>query len=185
MDFSKDTYIVLDLPESIADEVLAIRKRLDFFFESIPAEITLTGSSGVGPISQEQDVDVFIKTLEQIAGSTEPIQAHFKGINTFPGSGVYFLEPSDQPPFKSLHQQFVESGLKFRSCPFPYFAHCTIKNDHERTFQNPESIFSLSWPKTSFILRDLRVYSLEGVDCRLLYETKLKGMPNRSDADDK
>ncbi|MFH0982085.1 MAG: hypothetical protein V2A79_11145, partial [Planctomycetota bacterium] len=46
MDFSRDTYIVLNLPGTVADEVLAIRKQLDFFFESIPAEITLTGSSG-------------------------------------------------------------------------------------------------------------------------------------------
>ncbi len=33
-------------------------------------------------------------------------------------------------------------------------------------------------------LVDLRVYSLKGVDCKLLYETRLKGKPNKLDAGD-
>lgn len=184
MDFSADTYIVLDLPADVAQQVLSIRKHFDFFFETIPAEITLTGSSGVGPVSQGQDVQVFVETLERVAANTAPIETHFKGVRTFPNSGVYFLEPSDQTPFRALHRQLADSRLSFRPCQFPYFAHCTIKNDHKRTVQQPESILSLDWPKVDFTLLDLRVYSLKGVDCKLLYETKLRRKPNNPDARD-
>lgn len=184
MDFSFDTYIVLGLPAAVAEHVLSLRRRLDYIFETIPAEITLTGSSGVGPVSQEQDAEVFVETLERIAANTEPIETHFKGVSTFPNSGVYFLEPSDQTPFGALHQRFAVSGLSFRDCQFPYFAHCTIKNDHKRAIQNSESILSIDWPEASFKLDDLRVYSLTGVDCKMLYETKLKGKPNKPNACD-
>ena len=184
MDFPVDTYIVLDLPAAVANHVLSLRRRLDFFFETIPAEITLTGSSGVGPVSQEQDAAIFVETLERIAANTEPIETHFKGVNPFDNSGVYFLEPSDQTPFRALHQQSADSELSFRTCQFDYFAHCTIKIDQERTIQDPESILSLDWPKASFTLNDLRVYSLKEVDCKMLYETRLNGQTNKPDAGD-
>lgn len=176
MTFEVDTYVVLDLPADVAGEVLSLRRRLDFFFEKIPAEITITGSSGVGPVSQDQDVPDFIESLERIAADTAPLEVHFKAVNTFPNSGVFFLEPSDRSPFRKLHERLLNSGLRFQSCPFPYFAHCTIKNDHKRNVRNPETILSLDFPKSIFTLRDLRVYSLAGTDCTLLHETRLSGV---------
>lgn len=174
--FDVDTYIVLDLPADVAGEVLSLRKRLNFFFEKIPAEITFTGSSGVGTVSKDQDVPDFVETLERIAADTAPLETHFKAVNTFPNSGVFFLEPSDQSPFRRLHERLVNSGLRFGPCPFPYFAHCTIKNDHKRNVRNPESILSLDFPRSVFTLSDLRVYALAGTNCTRLHETKLSGV---------
>lgn len=176
MNFDVDTYIVLDLPTDVACEVLSLRKHLNYFHEKIPAEITLAGSSGLGTVSQDQDPREFVEILERIAAVTPPIEMQFKGVGSFPNSGVFFLEPLDQSPFRSLHQHLVNSGLKFRSCPFPYFAHCTIMNDSKMSDRNREAAISLDFPQSVFTLRDLRVYSLAGTDCRLLYETRLSGV---------
>jgi hypothetical protein len=178
MDLKADTYIVLDLSSPVDEKVLKMRKELSFFFSSIPAEITITGSSGVGPISQGQDVNQFTSILEEISNKTEPIQTRFYQISYFQNHGVYFLEPIDQDPFKSLHNQFLESGLRFMDSPFPYFAHCTIKIDHQNEIKDPENVLSMDYPKEIFNLKTLSVYSLSGIDCKLQYRTELKGKPN-------
>ncbi len=178
MNFDVDTYIVLGLPTDVAREVLSLRRHLNHFYETIPAEITIAGSSGVGTVSQDQDSQEFVEMLERIAAVTPPIEMKFKGVGSFPNSGVFFLEPSDQSPFRSLHQRLVNSGLKFRFSPFPYFAHCSIMNDSTMSVRNREAILTLDFPKSVFTLRDLRVYSLAGADCRLLHETMLSGGRN-------
>ena len=44
------SYIVLDIPSPMAEEIRRLRSRFDAVRASLPAEITLTGSCGVGLI---------------------------------------------------------------------------------------------------------------------------------------
>ena len=72
--FDRDTYIVLELPEPTASKIRKIRvEQGDEFQTSMPTEITIVGSSGVGCIAQDQDPDELFKVIDEIATSTPPI----------------------------------------------------------------------------------------------------------------
>jgi hypothetical protein len=59
--FETNTYVVLDVPEPFASAVMGIRKRhRDEFRSSLPDEITVAGSNGVGELEPAQpSEDVF------------------------------------------------------------------------------------------------------------------------------
>lgn len=62
--FDRNTYIVLELPEPMSSTIHKIRaEQGDDFQASMPNEITVVGSSGVGPIAQDQDPEKLFKDL--------------------------------------------------------------------------------------------------------------------------
>ncbi|MBM7602446.1 hypothetical protein JOC75_000416 [Metabacillus crassostreae] len=64
--FNKDTYIVLDLPMDISEKVMKIRSDNDYIM-SLPAEITIAGSSGLGILQHEQHPSNVYVTIKEIA----------------------------------------------------------------------------------------------------------------------
>ena len=66
--FEHPTYIVLDLPKDMADKIMKIREdNKDEFRTSLPAEITVAGSSGVGILTKGQDEKAVYRNIEEIA----------------------------------------------------------------------------------------------------------------------
>ena len=59
-------YVVLELPEPAATAVLTIRRRYDPRLAGFPAEITVAGSSGVGPLMAEQALEPVLECLHSI-----------------------------------------------------------------------------------------------------------------------
>ncbi len=53
----KPSLIVAELPEPIANWVRAVRQELEPGIAHMPAEITLAGSSGVGPLKVGQTLE--------------------------------------------------------------------------------------------------------------------------------
>ena len=60
-------YIVLDIPSPTAEWIQSVRKRFDEERSLLPAEITLTGSSGTGLIVQGQSVREISEHLDRAA----------------------------------------------------------------------------------------------------------------------
>ena len=68
MEFDYDTYVVLDLPASMAEKVISIRDNYrDWFVKSLPVEITVAGSSGVGVFDSRQDPEEALAVLDTIS----------------------------------------------------------------------------------------------------------------------
>ncbi|WP_019392398.1 hypothetical protein [Priestia filamentosa] len=66
--FKHDTYVVLDLPKEISEQVRKIRYRFkDRFYTALPPEITVAGSSGGGVLQNNQEPDQVFKILDDIA----------------------------------------------------------------------------------------------------------------------
>ena len=66
---AKPTFIVAELPEAIAAWVSSVRQELEPGIAHMPCEITLAGSSGVGPLKIGQKLEdierKFSELLEQ------------------------------------------------------------------------------------------------------------------------
>lgn len=178
MTFSHDTYICLDIPEPQAQWVLDIRKQQkDEFCATLPAEITIAGSSGVGVIKADQEPDLVFSIIEQIATQTAPIRACFRSVIRFPRTDIFVLTLEDEASLRSLHQRIITSAIRFETNRFPFQPHCTLRSRSPVSPEEAAHLLSLS-PSSlgSFTLDTLSVYTLEHLPMTLRYRTKLTGV---------
>ena len=158
--FPANTYIVLDVPPPFADRVLAIREaQQDFFRWSLPAETTVSGSSGTGPIAQEEDLEHVRQVLDRIAAETAPIKASFGPVRRFQGSDVFYLSFADETRLRELHERIARSGLRFFSAPFAFTPHCTVRTRSPVADQDAADLLATSVPG-EFMLDTLSLYQL-------------------------
>lgn len=170
--FDQDTYIVLELPEPIASTVHGIRvEQGDEFQASMPTEITIVGSSGVGCIAQDQDPNELFKIIDEIAASTPPITVSFDRSHRFPGTDIVVMKLEDETLLRSLHQRFVNSGVKFQNTNFPYMPHCTLRSKSPLTDEEMVQLSKLRI-EGSFTLKKLSVYRMPPPGT-LIYTTEL------------
>lgn len=170
--FDRDTYIVLELPEPISSTIHNLRDELgDDFQASMPNEITIVGSSGVGTIALDQDPGEFFKAINKIAASTPPITVSFDKIHRFPGTDIVVMKLKDETLVRSLYQKFAESGIKFQDTKFAYEPHCTLRSKSPLTDQEMEELSKLKI-EGDFTLRTLSVYAMPPPG-RLLHTVQL------------
>jgi 2'-5' RNA ligase len=147
-------YVVLDLPDPVGSQLRDIRLRYSELRARYPAEITVAGSGGVGPIAGGQDDDELRDALAAIAASTPPITASFGAVRRFPSSNLFYLSIDDPRPFHALHERLRTSGIRFDAVPHEYVPHCTISGVpladeqvvaiHEERIDGPFTLRSLS-----------------------------------------
>lgn len=172
--FDRNTYIVLDLPEPVASTIHRIRvEQGDDFQASMPTEITVVGSSGVGCIAQDQYPGGLFKVIDEIADTTPPITVSFDKTHRFPGTDIVVMKLKDETLVRSLHQRFVESGVKFRESDFPYMPHCTLRSKSPLTDREMEELSKLEI-EGDFTLQTLSVYRMPPPG-ELLYTAQLSG----------
>src|SRR3954463_12644169 len=108
MQITKPTFIVAELPPNISGWVRETRLVFEPAISHLPAEITLAGSSGVGPVSAGQSIASVRPKLEAALVSRVPFEARFTGIGNFPGTDIFFASPEPEP-FIALHKAIVSS----------------------------------------------------------------------------
>jgi len=175
MGFDFDTYVVLDVPALIADQVMAIRKRhRDEFRASLPIEISVSGSSDVGVFDATQDPKVAFGVLDTIASETAPIHASFGEVLRFPNTDIFVLTLEDETPFHALHERISGSGLRFKPGAFPYKPHCTLRSRSPISKKDTAELLSLRITG-SFLLDTMSVYMMDKLPMTLLHRVKLTG----------
>jgi 2'-5' RNA ligase len=166
-------YFVLNIPPPFADRVMGIRRsQKDNFFASLPVEITLAGSTGVGVVDQAQNLPDAYKALDAIAEDTAPIETAFGKVVRFPGSEIFALTLEDDEPFAKLHQRIVKSGIKFHQSPHRFQPHCTLSNKVPLTKAAEQQLLALRVPGR-FTLDALSVCRLDRPPVTLLHTAPL------------
>src|SRR3954470_14775795 len=96
--------VMSELHGPIADRVLEIQKRFDpRMAAELPPHITLTGSSGMGPIPASISLDELREKLEPIARETAPISVTFQPPHKFMQSLVVVLPIDPYGAIRALH----------------------------------------------------------------------------------
>ena len=173
--FSVPTYIVLDLPQPACAEVLKLRQRFDLYQASLPPEITVAGSSGVGTVAQGQDALHVFRAVEAVARRHQAFACSFESMRRFPGVPVFWLSPRDRTPFDALHRALLDSSIKFDPSPFPFNPHCTISSTNELSKRQETELLTSPVPQMEFVLDELRVYQVAGRQAHLLESFALRG----------
>ena len=127
MKIDAPTYLISELSGVAVQFVTAMREKYNPERVAWPVDITIAGSSGVGTISEEQDLEEVIKQLAPIIRETYFTEVKFENIQSFPSTGIYFLHP-ERDLFDRMHKAVVSSGVIFNENAFPYTPHCTLRD---------------------------------------------------------
>jgi 2'-5' RNA ligase len=173
---SHPAFVVADIPDPYKTKIQAIRDELKTVTARLPVEITLAGSSGVGPIPAGIEIELIRDEIERIACRTAAFSMEFAEISHFPDTGIFFVPPKDRKPFDSLHASLTSSKIPFTKSPFPYNPHCTLRVGPKVEQSESERINSIAIPRGEMLLDSISVYTIERntLTVSLLHRTKLR-----------
>jgi 2'-5' RNA ligase len=120
-------FILAELPLEIADRVRAINERYDPKLSRYkPPHLTLTGSSGAGPIPPSVSVEEMREKLEPITRDTAPITLSFQPPRRFMQTDIIVLPMDPHGPLRVLHDRIITSGLPFTRARYTFSPHSTL-----------------------------------------------------------
>lgn len=157
--FKHPCYVVLEIPDPVAAQVLALRRHYDARLADFPAEITIAGSSGLGPLVAGQSETHVFDQLQALAETSLPLASRFIGIRRFASGPVIWLQPADPAPFMALHQALVDSNLAFHPHRFAYTPHCSLCTTELPSVQQ-EQLLAEAIPSDAFTLGQLALYQV-------------------------
>lgn len=119
--------ILSELHGTVRERVLEIQRRFDpKLAAGVPPHVTITGSSGMGPISTRTSADQLRAALEPIARETKPMTLSFLAPAKFMQTNVVVLPLDPDGPLRALHERIKLSGLEFEQERFTFTPHVTL-----------------------------------------------------------
>jgi len=116
-----------ELPDDVAARVLEVQRRFDPRVASeLPPHVTITGSSGMGPISPGTTDEEMIEALELVAASSAPFVVKLEPPMQFMQSTVVVLPIDPNGPIRALHERIKSSGLSYERPRFTFTPHVTL-----------------------------------------------------------
>ncbi len=88
--------------------------------------VTITGSSGVGPIPADVTRSELWDKLAPITSSTQPMSLVFSPPMRFMQSQIIVLPLDPYGPLRVFHDRVATSGLPFLGARFTFSPHCTL-----------------------------------------------------------
>lgn len=159
MKLDKPTYLIAELKGEIEDYVYNLRSNFNPDRTSWPTDITIVGSSGIGTISEGQELDFVVSEIREVLSSYQFKGVVFEKLERFPNTGIYVLKPF-RDKFDALHEAIKASRVAFNENPWPYNPHCTLCAMRENTIEL-ESAFSGATFPTSANIRCFSLYQPE------------------------
>jgi 2'-5' RNA ligase len=168
-------YIVLEIPEPVRGAIQSLRDFLATPAARLPVEITVAGSSGIGPIPPATAKHEIESLLKPVLTGLKPFRAQFQQIRCFPNTNIFYLAPQDRQPFDRIHETLRSSGIKFGPSPWPYNPHCTLRGGPMNDRASAEQILNLSVPHEEFVIDSVSIYEFDPrtAASHLAWQTKL------------
>ena len=151
-------FITTELEGELATRIHALQMEFDpKMARALPPHITLTGSSGVGPLPPHTPVAEMRRRLEPIAARFAPVTLRFGPPERFIGRNIVSLRLDPHGPLRALHEAIATSGLPFAPARWPFTPHCTLNLYPELTAEKLRRMLALRIDEP-FTLRTLKVY---------------------------
>lgn len=88
--------------------------------------LTITGSSGVGPIPADVSAAELRAKLEPITSLTPPLELPLRSAQRFLQTNIIVLPLDHYGPLRELHDRIANSGLRFGRSRHSFSPHCTL-----------------------------------------------------------
>jgi len=169
-------FILAELPGKIGDRICEINERYDPKLARYkPPHITLTGSSGAGPIPPSTDVEEMRRKLEPITMETAPITLRFQPAQRFLQTDIIVLPIDAHGPIRVLHDRLVTSGLPFTRARYTFSPHCTLSLYPSLDSKSIRELLSTRMPEP-FVISAIQLYhTRDPQPSRKLLELPLSG----------
>lgn len=119
--------VMSELRGAAAARLLAIQRRYDpRMVAELPPHITITGSSGMGPIAPDTTDADLAAALTEVASSTAPFTVRLEPPMRFMQSTVVVMPIDPNGPIRALHERIKAAGLSYESPRFTFTPHCTL-----------------------------------------------------------
>jgi len=146
-----------------------------------PPHVTITGSSGVGPIAASVTVDLLRERLEPIVSTTEQMSLRFGRPLRFMQTQIVVLPLDPHGPLRTLHDRLASSGLPFQRARFTFSPHVTLSLYPTLTRETEKELLALRVNDPAMIDK-LSVYqTLDPQPSKLLMELRLKVLEGGDD----
>jgi 2'-5' RNA ligase len=136
--------LLAELAGPVAAQIHEIQRRYDpRMAAELPPHVTMSGSSGMGPIPPETTADELRALLEPIARETPPLVVAFQNPMKFMQSNVVVLPLDPHGPLRGLHERIKTSGISFERPRFAFTPHCTLSFYPELSRQKVNELLSI------------------------------------------
>jgi len=119
--------IIAPLESPLRERVLELQQRFDPKLAALqPPHLTITGSSGMGPISTRTTTEELRAALEPIARTTAPMSLALQPPLRFMQKNVVVLPLDPHGALRALHDRIRASGLTCERSRFTFTPHVTL-----------------------------------------------------------
>ena len=169
-------FVLAELPGEVAERVREINERYDPRLARYkPPHLTLTGSSGAGPIPPSVSVEEIREKLEPIAADTAPITVSFQAPQRFMQTDIIVLPIDPHGPLRLLHDRIITSGLPFMRARDTFSPHSTLSLYPSLDEKAVRELLKTRLPE-SFVIDAIQVYhTRDPQPSRKLLELPLTG----------
>jgi hypothetical protein len=169
-------FIIAILEGEAAEQIKAINVRFDPRLARYKApHVTITGSSGVGPISSAVTTVELWEKLAPITSATEPMALRFGPPLRFMQTEIVVLPLDQHGPLRIFHDRIASSGLQFGRARFTFSPHCTLSLYPTLTADAARELLALRIVAPAVIDRVQVVQALDPQPSKTLLELPLTG----------
>lgn len=120
-------FILSELTGDVAEKIRRINEQYDPRLARYkPPHITLTGSSGAGPIPPFVTAEEMRAKLLPVTSAISPITVNFLAPQRFMQSDIIVLPLDAHGALRKLHDGIITSGLPFARARYTFSPHCTL-----------------------------------------------------------
>lgn len=168
--------ILSELQGDLRERILEIQRRFDpRLAAGVPPHLTLTGSSGMGPIPAHTSLEELRSALEPVARATAPLTLEFLPPHRFMQTNVVVLPLDPNGPVRALHERIKLSGLPYEQPRFTFTPHVTLSYFRELTPADAKALLALRMTGPVVIDRISAHRTVDLVNSQKLLELPLQG----------
>lgn len=172
-------FIIAEIGGEAGRQIREINEQYDPRLSRYKApHVTITGSSGAGPIPAQTSTSEMLEKLEPITSSTEPMNLRFGLPVRFMQSDIVVLPLDPHGPLRILHDRIATSGLPFQPARFTFSPHCTLSLYPTLTREAERALLAVRINDTVLIDRITVYQTLDPQPSRKLLDLPLKGRAN-------
>jgi 2'-5' RNA ligase len=169
-------FVLGPLDGPAADVIYALQREYDpkLAAAHLP-HVTLTGSSGVGPILPGTSAERVREILASIAETTAPIPLQFEAPTRFMQTNIVSLPLDPHGALRALHDRIARSGLTFGPVRFTFTPHVTLSFYPTLTRDSARRLLALRVREPAVITRLLVSATADPLPPTMLAELPLQG----------
>lgn len=169
-------FILAELPGTPGEQIRAINERYDPKLARYrPPHITLTGSSGAGPLPPSVSLEEMRGAIEPITRTTAPLTLSLGRPQRFMQTDTIVLPIDPHGAIRILHDRLITSGLPFTRARYTFSPHVTLSLYRSRDARSVRELLDVRIPEP-FVIDSIQLYhTRDPQPSRKLLELQLTG----------